>query len=94
MLNHIVEVENVENNRYFEYSRTERDELKKKKYLKLLEARQALIDYLNNNYVIEPDIKEMRSNLDNYKKLIEDQYSEFKDAFCNGYHYIYKFINN
>ena len=94
MLNHIVEVENVENNRYFEYSRTERDELKKKKYLKLLETRQALIDYLNNNYVIEPDIKEMRSNLDNYKKLIEDQYSEFKDAFCNGYHYIYKFINN
>ena len=49
-----------------------------------METRQALIDYLNNNYVIEPDIKEMRSNLDNYKKLIEDKYSEFKDAISNG----------
>ena len=83
ILNHIVEVENKGN---YEYLDSKKDELKKKKDLKLLETKQAVGDYLNTNFVIEPNIQEMNDNLSNYLKLIEDRYSGFKDI-------IYRFYN-
>ena len=42
-------------------------------------------DYLNNNFVIEPNIKETTNNFQNYKKLIEDRYSEFHDGVQKFY---------
>ena len=77
ILNHIVEVENNRNSK--------KDEIKKEKDLKLLETKQSVSDYLNNNFVIEPNIKETTNNFQNYKKLIEDRYSEFHDGVQKFY---------
>jgi hypothetical protein len=64
----------------------EKDDLKKKKDLKLLETRQAVCDYLLNNFVIEPNNDETNKNINNYLNLIDKRYLHYKDV-------IYKFYN-
>ncbi len=81
VLNYIVEKEDKGE---YEYLNRKKDELKKQKDLALFETRQAVRDYLQKNFVIEPDNNEMNENLKNYLKLIE--HSEHKND-------IYKFNN-
>ena len=83
ILNYIVEIEDKGE---YEYLDRKKDELKKQKDLELLETRQAVCDYLQKNFVIEPDNNEMKENLNNYLKLIDQRYSEHKNV-------IYKFYN-
>ena len=83
VLNYIVEKEDKGE---YEYLNRKKDELKKQKDLALFETRQAVRDYLQKNFVIEPDNNEMNENLKNYLKLIEQRYSEHKNV-------IYRFYN-
>jgi len=83
VLNYIVEKEDKGG---YEYLDRKKDELKKQKDLALLETKQAVCDYLQKNFVIEPDNNEMNENLNNYLKLIEQRYSGHKIV-------IYKFYN-
>ena len=50
----------------------------KEKYIKLMETRQTVSDYLKNNFILEPNNQETNNNLDNYFKIIEGRYSGFK----------------
>ena len=83
VLNHIVE---VENNGDYQYLDRKKDDLKKKKDLNLLETRQAVCDYLLNNFVFEPNNDETNKNVNNYLNLIDKRYLHYKDV-------IYKFYN-
>ena len=83
VLNHIVE---VENNGDYQYLDRKKDDLKKKKDLNLLETRQAVCDYLLNNFVFEPNNDETNKNFNNYLNLIDKRYLHYKDI-------IYKFYN-
>ena len=59
--------------------------MKKLKDLELLETKQAVRDFLNNNFVIEPNKQEMKDNLSNYLKLIEDRYTGYKNIIYDFY---------
>ena len=82
ILNYIVEIENKGN---YEIIKDKIDESKKQKDIKLLETRQAVSDYLNNHFVLEPNIEETKKNLSNYLNLIEKRYIGFKDIIFRFY---------
>ena len=84
ILNHIVETFNKGN--YNNYEQGNKDENKKEKDLGLLETKQAVREYLNNNFVLEPDNEKTKENLRNYLKLIEERYNGFKEV-------VFKFYN-
>ena len=93
ILNHIVEIENKGN---YEYLDNEKDESQKQRDMKLLETRQAVSDYLKDNFILDPKIQETTDNLSNYLKLIEERYSGFKDVIYKFYNYSVdaKFVTN
>ena len=80
ILNYIVEIENKRN---YEKINNKKEESKKQKEIKVLETRQAVSDYLNTNFVLEPNIPETKKILDNYMKIIDDRYTGFKEAVYN-----------
>ena len=83
ILNHIVETFNKGN--YNNYNaKIERE--KKENDLKLLETKQVVREYLNSNFMLEPNNEETKKNLENYLKLIEERYKGFKDV-------VFKFYN-
>ena len=84
ILNHIVETYNKGN--YNNYEQGNKNENKKEKDLRLLETKQAVREYLNNNFVLEPDNEKTKENLRNYLKLIEERYNGFKEV-------VFKFYN-
>ena len=82
ILNYIVETFNKGN--YNDY-RIKRDEKKKKKDLKLLETKQVVREYLNKNFILVPNNEEIKNNLKNYLKLIEERYKGFKEVVVKYY---------
>ena len=50
----------------------------KERYIKLMETRQSVKDYLKNNFILDPNNQETINNLDNYFKIIDGRYSGFK----------------
>ena len=78
ILNHIVET--LKNG-----LKNEKDEIKKKKDLKLLETKQVMKEYLNNNFIIEPNNQETIDNLNNYLEMIEERYSGYKKSIYSFY---------
>ena len=78
ILNHIVET--LKNG-----LKNEKDEIKKKKDLKLLETKQVVKEYLNNNFIIEPSNQETIDNLNNYLEMIEERYSGYKKSIYSFY---------
>ena len=84
IFNHIVETYNKGN--YNKDNGGIRDENKKNSDLKLLETKQTVREYLNNNFILEPDNNETKKNLNNYLKLIEERYNGFKEI-------VYRFYN-
>ena len=54
--------------------------------MKLLETKQVVYEYLNNNFILEPNNEETKKNLENYLKLIEERYKGFKEV-------VFKFYN-
>jgi len=50
-----------------------------------LETRQVVSDYLNNHFILEPNIEETKKILSNYLNLIEKRYIGFKDVISNFY---------
>ena len=75
ILNHIVETYNKGN---YNDRNGIKDENKKQKDLKLLETKQVVSEYLKNNFIREPDNQETKQNYNNYLKLMEERYEEFK----------------
>ena len=84
ILNHIVETYNKGNYKILN-NNTPKDENKKKRDLKLLETKQTVREYLNNNFVLEPDEKDTKDNLNNYLKLMEERYDGFKKIIFEFY---------
>jgi len=82
ILNHIVEIFNKGN---YNDNKAKRYEKKKKEDLKLLETIQVIREYLNNNFILEPNNKETKNNLQNYLKLTEDRYKGFKKVVFQFY---------
>ena len=82
ILNHIVEIFNKGN---YNDNKAKRYEKKKKEDLKLLETIQVIREYLNNNFILEPNNKETKDNLQNYLKLTEDRYKGFKKVVFQFY---------
>ena len=82
ILNYIVEVENKRNYKYIDSKKTE---MKKIKDLELLETKQAVSDFLNNNFVIEPNNQEMKDNLANYLNIIKDRYTKYQNIIYDFY---------
>ena len=37
-----------------------------------------LVDYLNDNFIINPDIPETKVNFDNYKKILDNRYNKYR----------------
>ena len=85
IFNHIVETYN-KGNYNIAYGGINKDKNKKYSDLKLLETKQTVREYLNNNFILEPDNNETKNNLNNYLKLIEERYNGFKEI-------IFKFYN-
>ena len=83
VLNHIVETFNKGN--YNNY-KAKRERKKKENDLKLLETKQVVREYLNKNFVLEPNNRETKKILENYLKLIEERYKGFKQV-------VFKFYN-
>ena len=69
IFNQIVETYN-KGNYNIAYGGINKDENKKNSDLKLLETKQTVREYLNNNFILEPDNNETKNNLNNYLKLI------------------------
>ena len=82
ILNYLVETYNKGN--YNDKSAI-KDENKKQKDLKLLETRQVVQDYLNTNFILEPNNQETKVNLSNYLNLIKERYTEFKNVIFHFY---------
>ena len=85
VLNYIVETSPKDN--YYKPNEI-KDENKKKEDLKLLETKQVVREYLNNNFILEPNIQNTENNLKNYLKLIEDRYSEYKKVVFSFYNLV------
>ena len=78
-LNMLVESEKEKKN-------NKNDKKNKEKDMKMLETRQVVKEYLDNNFGTEPDTTENKKLLNNYYKLIEERYNGFKkliDIFYN-----------
>ena len=84
ILNHIVETYNKGNYKILN-DNIPKDENKKKIDMKLLETKQTVREYLNNNFVLNPDEKDTKDNLNNYLKLIEERYDGFKKIIFDFY---------
>ena len=82
ILNHIVETFNKGS---YNNNKAKRFEKKKKEDLKLLQTKQVIREYLNNNFILEPNNKATKNNLENYLKLIEDRYKGFKEVVSKFY---------
>ena len=82
ILNYLVEIYNKGN--YNDKSAI-KDENKKQKDLKLLETRQVVQDYLNTNFILEPNNQETKDNFSNYLNLIKERYTEFKNVIFQFY---------
>jgi len=82
ILNHIVETFNKGN---YNNNKAQRYEKKKKEDLKLLETIQVIREYMNNNFILEPNNKETKNILQNYLKLTEDRYKGFKKVVFQFY---------
>ena len=81
-MNYLVETYNTGN--YNDKSAI-KDENKKQKDLKLLETRQVVQDYLNTNFILEPNNQETKDNLSNYLNLVKERYTEFKNVIFRFY---------
>ena len=53
-----------------------------------METKQAVRDFLNENFVIEPNNQETKDNLSNYLELIEDRYTGYKNII----YYFYELV--
>ena len=74
LLNHIVEIGKKKDNK----NKEDKNDLKvKNKELKLLETKNNLKEYLNKNFVLDPNNKETIENLNKYKILIEGKINNF-----------------
>ena len=81
VLNHIVETQNKRS-----YTKEgKNDENQKSHDLSLLETKQIVSDFLSKNFIIEPDNKETKDNLNNYKKMMEERYTYFKKMIFGIY---------
>ena len=68
MLNHIIENEKKMN----EKNKEDKNDLKvKNRKILLLETKKNIIEYLNKNFVLEPNFNETIENLNKYKNLID-----------------------
>ena len=85
VLNYIVETSPKGN---YSNQNENKDENKKKEDLQLLETKQVVREYLNNNFILEPDNQSTKNNLENYLKLIEDRYSEYKNVIFSFYNLV------
>jgi hypothetical protein len=81
VLNHIVETQNKRNNA----QEGKNDENQKSHDLSLLETKQIVSDFLSKNFILEPDNKETKDNLNNYKKMMEERYTYFKKMIFGIY---------
>ena len=86
VLNHIVEIQNKRN-----YTNGNNDEIQKNHDLSLLETKQIVSDFLNKNFIIEPYNTETTNNLANYKKMMEERYTNFKNVIFRFYPSLYIF---
>jgi hypothetical protein len=69
MLNHIIEIEKKRN----EKNKEDNNDLKvKNRKILLLETKKNIIEYLNKNFVLEPNFNETIENLNKYKILINN----------------------
>ena len=69
MLNHIIEMEKKRN----EKNKEDNNDLKvKNRKILLLETKKNIIEYLNKNFVLEPNFNETIENLNKYKILINN----------------------
>ena len=84
ILNHIVETYNKGDYN----NKNNVNENKKNEDLKLLETKQVVREYLNNNFILEPDNQSTKNNLNNYLKLIEDRYDEYKKIVFSFYNLV------
>ena len=67
MLNHIIEIQKKRN----EKNKEDNNDLKvKNRKILLLETKKNIIEYLNKNFVLEPNFNETIENLNKYKNLI------------------------
>ena len=82
ILNHIVETFNKGN---YNNSKAKRYEKKKKEDLKLLETKKTIGEYLNKNFILDPNNNKAKNNLENYLKLIEERYKGFKEVVFQFY---------
>ena len=82
ILNYIVETENKGN---YNYNDGNVDINKKNKDIKLLETKQCVSEYLNRNFILEPNNQETVDNLRNYRKLIEERYEGYKKVIYRYY---------
>ena len=82
ILNYIIESYN--NGNYNDNSAI-KNEYKKQKDLKLLETKQVVQDYLNRNFIFEPNNQETKDNLRNYLNLINDRYTKFRNVIFQFY---------
>ena len=78
-LNHLVERHNKANSENQNQNQNKPiDESKKQKDLQLVETRQVVEDYLNKNFVLEPNNDKTKNNLKNYLNLIKERYEGYK----------------
>ena len=89
VLNHIVETENKRNSN----NSGNNDENQKSRDLSLLETKQIISDFLSKNFILEPDNSETKDNLSNYKKMMEERYTNFK-RIIYGFYPSLNIINN
>ena len=69
MLNHIIELEKKRNAK----NKEDNNDLKvKNRKILLLETKKNIIEYLNKNFVLEPNFNETIENLNKYKILINN----------------------
>ena len=73
MLNHIIENEKKRN----EKNKEDNNDLKvKNRKILLLETKKNIIEYLNKNFVLEPNFNETIENLNKYKILIDNNFNK------------------
>ena len=85
VLNHIVETQNKRNNA----QEGKNDEYQKSHDLSLLETKQIVSDFLSKNFILEPYNKETKDNLNNYKKMMEERYTYFRNVIVGFYPSLY-----
>ncbi len=72
MLNHIIEIEKKRNAK----NKEDNNDLKvKNRKILLLETKKNIIEYLNKNFVLEPNFNETIENLNKYKILNNNNFN-------------------